>query len=197
MLIRYLNQSINYDSFFLFIFTHMTENHPLIEDILDQHRPALGHHYDKYRHHVYRVVNFTELLCDKAEHDSDTLAVAAAFHDIGIWTSGTFDYLAPSVALAKEYIAGKQLSLSEETVEQIISNHHKVTTYQDNKLAEAFRKADLVDLSLGIISHGVSGKEIAGIYDTFPGEWFHRFILGEIFKNALRHPLNPLPVMKW
>jgi hypothetical protein len=82
-------------------------------------------------------------------------------------------------------------------IEEIILNHHKITPYRDNEIVEAFRKADLIDLSLGIISHGLSGKDISAIYDAFPGEWFHTFILSEIIKNAFRNPFNPLPIVKW
>ena len=177
----------------------MVERHPHIEDILKRHRSDLNLDYDKYRHHVYRVFNFSLLLCEDENRDKDidALAVAAAFHDIGIWTVGTMDYIGPSVALAKEYIKEKQLKVPAKKVEQIIANHHKVTSYKDDAIVEAFRKADLIDLSLGIISHGISGKEISEIYDLFPGEWFHTFILGEIVKSAFRNPLNPLPILKW
>jgi len=175
----------------------MIERHPHIENILKQHQSDLNLDFDKYRHHVYRVFNFTLLLCEADKPDTEALAVAAAFHDIGIWTAGTLDYLGPSVALAREYIKAKQLKVSAKAVENIILNHHKVTRYKDNELVEAFRKADMIDLSMGIISHGISGKEISEVYDLFPGEWFHTFILGEIVKNAIKNPLNPLPILKW
>jgi len=175
----------------------MVETHPYIEDILKQHRSELNLDYDKYRHHIYRVLNFTLLIHHTEGKELDTLAIAAAYHDIGIWTAGTLDYLEPSIKLAKEYIKSKKLKISPKLVEDIISNHHKVTPYRDNNLVEAFRKADAIDLSLGIISYGVSGKEISLIYGEFPGEWFHTFILGEIVKNAFKNPFNPLPILKW
>jgi hypothetical protein len=34
----------------------------------------------------------------------EKVAVAAAFHDLGIWTDGTFDYLPPSIRLAREWL---------------------------------------------------------------------------------------------
>ena len=30
------------------------------------------------------------------------IAIAAAFHDLGIWSAGTMDYLPPSAALARD-----------------------------------------------------------------------------------------------
>ena len=65
------------------------------------------------------------------------------------------------------------------------------------QLVEAFRKADLIDLSLGIISYGVSHRDILDLYQTFPESNFHVFILGEVFKNTLKNPFNPLPIFKW
>ena len=175
----------------------MTQRQPLIEDILKQYRSDLNIDYDKYRNHVYRVFNFTLLLCDVEARDIDTLAVAAAFHDIGIWTTGTMDYLEPSAKLAGEYIKAKRPKVAAKTVEQIILNHHKITTYKNNTLVEAFRKADLVDLSLGIISHGISHREILDIYHQFPEENFHVFIMKEVALHSLKNPFKPLPIFKW
>lgn len=175
----------------------MIEQHPLIEEVLKQHKGDLTIDYDKYRHHVYRVFNFTLLMHPADPKEVEALAVAAAFHDIGIWTVGTLDYLEPSIVLAKKFLKAKQQKISPKLVEQIISNHHKITPYRDSDLVEAFRKADMIDLSLGIITYGVSGKEISLIYGAFPGEWFHTFILGEIVKNAFKNPFNPLPIIKW
>ena len=181
----------------IIIFTNMTEQHKLIEDILKQHRHSLSVHYDKYRNHVYRVFNLTLLLRENEKTDTNALAVAAAFHDIGIWTADTLDYLEPSIALAKEYIKDNQLKVSAKLVERIIANHHKVTNYKEDALAEAFRKADLVDLSLGVISHGVSHREILDLYHLFPEAGFHLFIAGQVIRHSVKHPFNPLPIFKW
>ena len=175
----------------------MVESNALIEDILKQHRGELNVDYGMYRNHVYRVFNFTLLLYDADKKDIDTLAVAAAFHDIGIWTAGTMDYLPPSVALAKEYIKAKKLKISEEVVEEIIQNHHKVTAYQDNPMADAFRRADLVDLSLGVASQGISHRDILEMFQTFPEAGFHLFIMKEVALSMLKNPFNPLPIFKW
>jgi len=175
----------------------MTEQHKLIEDILKQHRHSLSVHYDKYRNHVYRVFNLTLLLHENEKTDTNALAVAAAFHDIGIWTADTLDYLEPSIVLAKEYIKENQLKVSAKLVEKIIANHHKVTKFKEDALAEAFRKADLVDLSLGVISHGVSHREILDLYHIFPEAGFHLFIAGQVIRHSVKHPFNPLPIFKW
>ena len=175
----------------------MTERNNMIEDILKQHRSQLNVDHDMYRNHVYRVFNFTLLLCEIDKKDTDTLAVAAAFHDIGIWTAGTMDYLPPSVAVAKEYIKENKLKVSTEAVGRIILNHHKVTAYRDDKLVEAFRRADLVDLTLGVLSQGISHRDILELYQAFPESGFHLFIMKEVALSALKNPLRPVPIFKW
>jgi hypothetical protein len=37
----------------------------------------------------------------------EKIAIAGVFHDLGIWTNKTFDYIAPSVVLAREYLAAR------------------------------------------------------------------------------------------
>ena len=77
---------------------------PSIADVLDAHASALGKDFVAYRNHVYRVMN----LCVAIVGDRGVLekiATAAVFHDLGIWTDRTFDYLAPSIALAREHLA--------------------------------------------------------------------------------------------
>ena len=79
---------------------------PSIDDVLDAHAPALGKDFVAYRNHVYRVMN----LCVAIVGDRGALekiATAAVFHDLGIWTDRTFDYLAPSIALAREHLAAR------------------------------------------------------------------------------------------
>src|SRR5262249_62417469 len=73
---------------------------PQLDELLAQHTEAMGSDAVPYRNHAYRVAN---LCIAFAPRDPDTLhkiAIAAALHDMGIWTKGTFDYLPPSIELA-------------------------------------------------------------------------------------------------
>ena len=42
--------------------------------------------------------------------DLEQAAIALAFHDIGLWTAGTLDYLPPSHQEAAQYCAAQQIS---------------------------------------------------------------------------------------
>jgi hypothetical protein len=68
--------------------------HPIVDAVLDRHRDALGDDLPTYRNHVYRCINYHQLLLGASIPDFAALAWAA--HDLGIWTARTFDYLTPS-----------------------------------------------------------------------------------------------------
>ena len=59
---------------------------PNIDDVLDAHATELGHDFFAYRNHVYRIVNLCVAIAGRSELEK--IAVAAVFHDLGIWTDG-------------------------------------------------------------------------------------------------------------
>ena len=175
----------------------MESENPHILRILQNHQAALGKHAGKYRNHVLRVYHTSLALYPQAdENDRTKLAVAAAFHDIGIWTHRTFDYLGPSIELARLYLAEEGLPHYADEVALIIDNHHKLTPYAGNALVESFRRADLTDLSLNLFRFGIPRKTLRALNSRYPYLGFHRFIFGQIAKNILLHPLRPLPIVK-
>ena len=78
--------------------------HKTIDALLDPHRADLGSDYDGYRNHALRVALFAQALLGDPAWD-EKIVIAAAFHDLGIWTAHTWDYLAPSAALARDHLA--------------------------------------------------------------------------------------------
>lgn len=122
-----------------------------------------------------------------------------SFHDLGIWTDGTFDYLEPSKRLARNYLAAKGLAHFGPEVEAIIHHHHKLSPYRGafSSTAESFRQADLVDLSLGIIRFGISPAWVCGVKAEFPNAGFHRRLVALACLQFLRNPLRPLPMVRW
>jgi HD superfamily phosphodiesterase len=80
---------------------------PIIEEVFDAHAPELGHDLIAYRNHVYRVVNLCLAIVGDSGVEVEKITVAAVFHDLGIWTNNTFDYIAPAVAIAREHLAAR------------------------------------------------------------------------------------------
>ena len=76
----------------------------VLEDVLLAHAPQLGADLPGYRNHAYRVANLCAALRPPDPDSRDRIAIAAAFHDLGIWTADTFDYLPPSIELATDYL---------------------------------------------------------------------------------------------
>ena len=99
---------------------------PTIDEVLNAHATALRDDFVGYRNHVYRVANLCVAIAGPRELEK--IAVAAVFHDLGIWTNGTFDYIAPSIALAHDYLVARAREDWTAEIEGMIANHHKITT---------------------------------------------------------------------
>ncbi|HLG12129.1 MAG TPA: hypothetical protein VI876_10240 [Dehalococcoidia bacterium] len=170
-----------------------------VDEILEPWRPKLGGDYPAYRNHVQRMVNFCFALHGCGEEDRQKIIIAGCFHDLGIWSAGTFDYLPPSIALAKEYLKQNGLDGWEPEIELMIGMHHKLRKYGDARypLVEVFRRGDLVDFSRGILKCGVAKAYFKDVTTRFPNAGFHKRLVQLELGWLPRHPFRPLPVVKW
>jgi hypothetical protein len=134
-----------------------------LDRVLEMHAVELGGDFTAYRNHAYRVVNFCCALAPCADASLEKVALAAAFHDLGIWTAQTFDYLAPSIRLACSHLACSDHADWRDNVAGMIREHHKVRTFRgtDAELIEPFRRADWMDVSLGVLSFGCRARAFA------------------------------------
>jgi hypothetical protein len=177
---------------------HVMQNkNGMIEEILQEFKPMINGDYEKYRNHLYRVF-FTCLMLDGEKLNEDKYAIAAVFHDIGIWTDNTIDYLDPSIEQARLYLdrTGKREWINEIT--QMIYWHHKVKNYtgEYKETVENFRKADWIDVSLGVLTFGCDQQKLRQNRKQFPNKGFHLFLAKKVGANFFRHPSNPLPMFK-
>lgn len=170
-----------------------------IDCILSEWKPVIGEDYAGYRNHVVRMATFCLMLRSCSAEEQEKIEIAACFHDIGLWTENTLDYLEPSVPPALEYLEGRGLSGWSEEISQMILMHHKIRRIVGgaSALIELFRQADLVDVSLGIIRFGLPANSVKQIKIDFPNVGFHRMLLKRTVSWLPRHPFNPLPMMKW
>lgn len=172
---------------------------PLLEEILSPWKGRIGRDYEGYKNHVYRMLQFCFYLHNAGEEERKKLIIAGAFHDLGIWSDNTIDYLPPSVALARDYLREQGLEPWSQEIELMIDQHHKFNPYSDGHypLVEIFRRADLVDFSLGMVKAGVRGSYIRQMKDAFPNAGFHKRLLQLAWQQLKKDPLNPAPMMKW
>jgi len=171
---------------------------PLIDATLAPWRERLGDDFHGYRNHVYRVVNCCLALqaCDEVERDK--ICIAGCFHDIGIWSANTLDYLPPSLPPMKQWLEENGRADWYDEIALMITEHHRMSPYTGvhAPLVELFRRADLVDFSLGMVRAGLSRHWLAELRRVFPNAGFHTMLARRAFKWFLRHPLNPAPMMK-
>jgi hypothetical protein len=175
----------------------VNDSMPLIDDVLGARSEMIGRDLEGYRNHVYRMVNFTYAMDDFDEESRRRIAIAGCFHDIGIWPERTLDYLEPSAGRADEYLAENGLSDTQPQIREMICQHHKLRSFERDPLVEAFRKGDLVDFSLGIVKCGLPRSFVSEVKATFPNAGFHKCLVGVASRWIVRHPLNPVPVLKY
>jgi len=178
------------------------DDSPLIDEVLDRYRSALGPHYQRYRGHVYRVYHYTRHLSAKGggapEEDDSAIALAAAFHDLRFATDQTLDYLPPSIVSATEHLDALGLSELAPVVSRMIGFHHKLTPYRDEdaNLVEPFRRADLVDL-FAVPGVGVPFALRREAQSSYPKCGFRGFVCRTLLLGAVKQPWRPLPMLRW
>ena len=201
-----LNQAIEYSQGIrlMAVTTHIET----LETLLQQWRPSLGEDYTAYRNHVYRVINHCIIYAKKnditlSHGDIEIIAIAGAFHDIGIWLDHTFDYLKPSLQRANNYLVREGKNQWVELVSNMITEHHKITPYtlSDNHekegFVEMFRQADWVDVSMGTLNFSMPRSAISEVRKVFPYAGFHRKLMQLTLDRVLKAPFSPLPMFKW
>ena len=169
---------------------------PTIDDVLNAHGTSLRDDFVGYRNHVYRVANLCVAIVGPRELEK--IAVAAVFHDLGIWTDGTFDYIAPSIALAHDYLVARAREDWTAEIEGMIADHHKITssTAAPDSLIEAFRRADWIDVTRGLRAFGIPRQFVARLFATWPSAGFHWRLLTLTLDRFRSHPLTPLPMVR-
>ncbi|MGD9588078.1 MAG: phosphohydrolase [Pyrinomonadaceae bacterium] len=173
------------------------EQFPLVDEILGEREAALNLDLSGYKNHVLRVINYSFAFDEMSPTDEAMLVTATVFHDLGIWTDGTFDYLLPSIAAADAYLMETGQSDRSAHVSQIIREHHKLRPFRADRITEIFRKADLVDVSLGSVRFGLDRSFVKDVRVRFPNNGFHRFLIKTAGAWFIRHPIDPIPVLKW
>jgi hypothetical protein len=168
--------------------------HPIVDAVLDRHRGALGDERAAYTNHVYRCMTYHQLLLGFSIPDAAALAWAT--HDLGIWTAGTLDYLAPSADLAAAY--ADEFDIADvDQLRALVTDHHRLLPVRDDRLTDTFRRADLIDVSHGVLRQGVERSAVRAAVEALPYNGFHAFLAKGLSGYAVRHPLRPLPMMRF
>ena len=170
-----------------------------LDGVLVKYSSELGDDLVAYRNHAYRVANLCVALRPANDAGVEKFALAAAFHDLGIWTARTFDYLAPSTELACDHARCNGHGDWQEDLAGMIHEHHKVRSYRGTgaDVVEPFRRADWIDVSRGLLSFGLPRSLLREIFSKWPNAGFHKRLVQLTLREARMHPLRPIPVIKW
>ncbi len=174
------------------------EQSPVLDSILESWRVSLGEDFLAYRNHCYRVLNFCLTFCGESTETMDKVSIAVAFHDLGIWSNHTYDYLGPSRQLAREYLAKSGQDEWCEEIETMIEQHHRLRKYKSHPgwLVEPFRKADWIDVSRGRLKFGLPAEFVTEVLSRFPNSGFHKRLVALTRQRFKTHPFSPLPMMR-
>jgi HD domain len=126
--------------------------------------------------------------------DAEVLTVAALLHDIGLYPSvATGDvYTADGAAVARALLPS--VGWSAERVRlcaDAIDRHHELR----DQLArgpevEALRRADLVDVSRGLVRHGVEREWLQRLFASVPRRGIYRELARELRRALWERPLT-------
>lgn len=171
----------------------------LFDEIFDRLRGSLGNDLEAYRNHALRVAAFSLQMFPGTEEEQYQVVIASCFHDAGIWPGNSLDYLAPSAALARKYLTEARLESWIPLVERMIIQHHKVrpADEKEHPLVEIFRKADLVDVTLGIVKGSLQADAVRRVRAEYPNCGFHQRLVKLAARWILRNPTRPFPFLRW
>lgn len=171
-----------------------------IETILQEYQTIIDRDYQGYLNHCKRVAACCLILSQDSREDTiRKIAIAVAFHDIGIWTSKTIDYLEPSVKVMLSYLTLHRLLDWQIEITLMITEHHKLTRTKCSEypLVEYFRQADYADFSLGLLRSNIPRSEFKKLTSQYPNSGFHKILVCLGLKRFLQKPWSPLPMFKW
>lgn len=179
--------------------------YPLIDELLDARRSVFGGAEDEpvfigYRNHVYHMLNFARQWVNDCPEREEKIAIAAVFHDIAAWPGGNLAYLSPSADQADTYLDHIGRSDWKPEMRLMIEMHHKITAYkgQGREWVEPIRRADWCDVSFATMRFGLPKAFVEEVRAAFPLDPFYpSHVYKATFKWMLRHPLNPIPIMRW
>lgn len=179
--------------------------YPLIDELLDARRSVFGGAdsepvFAGYRNHAYHMLNFARQWVDPSPVREEKIAIAAVFHDIAAWPNGDLGYLSPSADQADTYLEQIGRGAWKPEMRLMIESHHKITAYkgESREWVEPIRRADWCDVSFATMRFGLPKGFVDEVRSAFPLDPFYPgHVYKATFKWMLRHPLNPLPILRW
>jgi hypothetical protein len=166
-------------------------------------RELAGDTADAMQGHCERIFVIANELAIKEgkELDQEVLACAASLHDIGLYegaSSKDGTYVEDGARLAKELLEplgweGERLRICMDAIER----HHELRSQWDRGAeVELVRRADLVDVSAGVVGFGLPRSRYKEIVDEIPRNGMYRGIAGLVGHTLRERPLSMLKIFR-
>ncbi len=137
-------------------------------------------------------MNFGRALTPDGPDRDDKLAIAAAFHDIAAFD--TLDYLVPSIEAQDAWLQQTGRESSDELA-LVVAEHHRLSGYGSTRpfapLVEAVRRADLIDVSQGLIRFGIPSSYVKEVRAAFDASVFFKRVIPSGTLRAIRKFQQP------
>lgn len=127
--------------------------------------------------------------------DHEILLVAGLLHDIGLYEGASAGgvYTTEGAEFAEHLLAGRpgwderRLALCRDAIDR----HHEVRTqWEDGAEVELMRRADMTELTSGVVNFGVSRGWIRGLWKAVPRDGLYPHIAAMVGKALRERPTS-------
>lgn len=187
------------------------DHYPHLDDELFSLASAVGHDFGAYRNHCLRVLTFTKYFLPASfEKDFpgaiDLAATSIPYMRTGLWKETKTNPL-NHVESSKDHIdAALKASFTPpemDILRAIVLQQHKITDYagmdseKGNILVNAVRKANWVDITMGLVRFGLPASLLEAAYEELNSAGFHRIVWERYTKPPSSIITGVLNVVKW
>lgn len=155
---------------------HIITDSAHLEALLAPYQTQIGADFAGYRNHLYRVLTYIQYFRQGDPSQRELIETALVYHDIALWTARQLAYLAPSADLALADNERHGWGLDADLLRTLIEQHHKITAYRGPHaaLVNAFRKADWIDATAGVLRKGIPRRHIRAVQKALPAAGFYQ-----------------------
>ncbi len=167
---------------------------PAAQACLETLRAVSGERDGAMERHCVRVFVIAERLAGPQPIDREVLLCATWLHDAGLWCPGDDPYVTEAARLAQRTLAPFDWPLARvQRCMDACEQHHAPTSRADLGLeVELMRRADLVDVSGGLVAHGLPRPWLRGLFRAAP-----RTGMATMLARAIAGELRHRPQSLW